>query len=65
MNDWLDADRKSIQVHLLPPTGLLLQLRQARSGQELKPQAITRRSSNSALALLLSQVCRVTLKVSG
>jgi hypothetical protein len=54
---------KNIQVSLLLQARPLLQLRQGRSGQELKPQAVTRRSNVAALAVLLSEVCGFALKV--
>ena len=57
------TDGKDLQVCFLSPAGLLLELRHADSGQELIPQAATRRSSNAALAVLLSEVCGFALKV--
>ena len=59
--NWLGVDRKNKPVSLPPQAGPLLELRQGRFGQKLIPQAVARRSSNAALAVLLQAVCGLSL----
>src|SRR5262245_9494174 len=47
------------------PTGLLLELRQGRSGQELMPETGARVSPTATRAVLLSALCRVPLTIHG